>query len=279
MSLKQGGRMVKSYANKTTADTISATLLQDGGVIVLNQAPDELIDKVAQELRAPLDAKGREFENDFNGYKTLRLGGLLELSRSSAELMTHPLALEIADAVLKRHCENYRIGSCTAIEIHPGEKAQILHRDGDFYPISIPGVEFQIQVMWAMSDFTVENGATRFVMDRDILDGIKNCDTEAFGNIDEAKITQAVMPKGSAFYWLRSTIHGGGANTASTPRAGLFVSYSLGWLRQEENHYLMLPREVADSYPENVRRLIGYQAHGDCLGVYPDDPDGLWWDA
>lgn len=271
--------MVKSFDNKTSSDTISATLLHDGGVIVLNQASDGLIDKVAQELREPLDAKGREFENDFNGYKTLRLGGLLELSRSSAELMTHPLALEIADAVLKPHCENYRIGSSAAIEIHPGEEAQILHRDGDFYPISIPGVEFQIQVMWAMSDFTVENGATRFVMDRNILKGIKNCDTEAFENIDESKVTQAVMPKGSVFYWLQSTIHGGGANTASTPRSGLFVSYSLGWLRQEENHYLTLPREVADSYPENVRRLIGYQVHGKYLGVYPGDPDGLWWDA
>ncbi|MGY9016508.1 MAG: hypothetical protein ACKVG9_14745, partial [Rhodospirillales bacterium] len=66
------------------------------------------MDRIAQELREPLDAKGHEFENDFNGYKTRRLGGLLELSRSSAELMVHSLTLEIADAVLKRHCENYR---------------------------------------------------------------------------------------------------------------------------------------------------------------------------
>ena len=81
--------MLKSYDKETSSDVISATLLQDGGVIVLNQATDDLVDKVAQELREPLDAKGREFENDFNGYKTLRLGGLLELSRSSADLMAH----------------------------------------------------------------------------------------------------------------------------------------------------------------------------------------------
>ena len=79
--------MVKSFDNKTSSDTISATLLQDGGVIVLNQVPDGLIDKVAQELREPLDAKGREFENDFNGYKTLRLGGSLRYQRDrSGEL-------------------------------------------------------------------------------------------------------------------------------------------------------------------------------------------------
>lgn len=271
--------MLKSFDRNTPPNIIAETLLREGGVIVLNQADDDLMDRVSQELREPLDAKGQAFENDFNGYKTLRLGGMLEVSRSSADLMAHPLSLEIADAVLKRHCVNYRIGSSTAIEIHPGEEEQILHRDGDFYPISIPGVEFQLQTMWALTDFTEENGATRVVMNRDTLKGVKNCETEAFENIDESEVVQAVMPKGSVLYWLQSTIHGGGANTASTPRSGMFISYSLGWVRQEDNHYLMLPKEVVDSYPDNIRRLVGYQSHGPYLGIYPGDPDGNWWDG
>jgi ectoine hydroxylase-related dioxygenase (phytanoyl-CoA dioxygenase family) len=270
---------IKSFESNTPSDVVAATLLQEGGVIVRNLAADDLIDKINQELREPLDSKGHEFENDFNGYKTRRLGAVLGLSRSSAELLTNSLALEVADAVLKRHCDNYQVGSMTAIEIHPGETPQILHRDGDFYPIAIPGVEFQLQAMWALSDFTEENGATRIVTDRDVLKGVKNADTEAFENIDESTVSQAVMPKGSVFFWLQSTIHGGGANTASTPRSGLFISYCLGWLRQEDNQYLLMPREVAESFPENVSRLLGYQAHGKYLGIYPGDPDGLWWDA
>jgi len=270
---------IKSFDSNTPSDVVAATLLQEGGVIVRNLAADDLIDKINQELREPLDSKGHEFENDFNGYKTRRLGAVLGLSRSSAELLTNSLALEVADAVLKRHCDNYQVGSMTAIEIHPGETPQILHRDGDFYPIAIPGVEFQLQAMWALSDFTEENGATRIVTDRDVLKGVKNADTEAFENIDESTVSQAVMPKGSVFFWLQSTIHGGGANTASTPRSGLFISYCLGWLRQEDNQYLLMPREVAESFPENVSRLLGYQAHGKYLGIYPGDPDGLWWDA
>ncbi len=82
-----GTKLLKSYDKETSSDIISATLLQDGGVIVLNQASDDLVDMVAQELREPLDAKGHEFENHFNGYKTRRLGGILELSRSSAHLL------------------------------------------------------------------------------------------------------------------------------------------------------------------------------------------------
>ena len=270
---------IKSFDSNTPLDVVAATLLEEGGVIVRNLAADDLIHKVNQELREPLDSKGHEFENDFNGYKTRRLGTVLESSPSSAELLTNPLALGVADTILKRHCDNYQVGSMTAIEIHPGEESQILHRDGDFYPIPIPGVEFQIQAMWALSDFTEENGATRVVTDLGVLEGVKNNETDAFINIDESKVAQAVMPRGSVFFWLRSTIHGGGANTGSTPRSGLFISYCLGWLRQEDNQYLPIPREVAESFPENVSRLLGYQAHGQYLGIYPGDPDGLWWDG
>ena len=101
--------------------------------------------------------------NDFNGYKTRRLGGILNLSGSSAQILAHSFIISVADYVLKRHCINYQIGSSTAIEIMPGEGNQELHRDDDFYPIRIPNVEFQISAMVAMTSFTAENGATRVV--------------------------------------------------------------------------------------------------------------------
>ena len=75
--------MIRSFGNETSAGIVSATLLQEGGVVVRNVAPDDLIDKINQELREPLDTKGHEFENAFNGYKTRRLGAILGLSRSN----------------------------------------------------------------------------------------------------------------------------------------------------------------------------------------------------
>jgi len=253
------------------AAAAAATLLQDGGVIVENAAPPDLLDQVLEDLRAPFDEQGLKFTNDFNGYKTRRLGGILGLSRAAADLLAHPLVMGVADHVLKRHCQTYRIGSSTAIEIMPGEGAQNLHRDDDFYPIRIPGVEFQISAMWALTDFTRENGATRVVPGSQDL---REIDT-----ITEDQITQAVMPRGSVLFYLGSAVHAGGRNDTDTPRTGLITTYSLGWLRQEENHYLTIPRDVADSYPDPVRRLMGYQSHGPYLGVYPGDPDGHWFDA
>ena len=263
--------MLKSFTNEPQTDDVTAALLNDGGVIIERLVEEAVIDKVSEELRPHFDEQGHRFQNDFNGYKTLRLGGILGLSTTSAELIAHPDVMNIADAMLLPHCENYRIGSCTAIEIHPGEKAQTLHRDDDFYPIPIPGVEFQISAMWALDDFTMENGATRVVT--------KTHPENSMEEMDSADVEQAVMPKGSVLFYLGSTVHGGGANRSEAPRKGLINTYSLGWLRQEENHYLTLPREVADTYPEHVRRLMGYQSHGAYLGVYPGDPDGNWFDS
>ena len=250
---------------------VADTLLRDGAVIVESVIPETVLDQTVADFRGPFDEQGLKFTNDFNGYQTRRLSGVLGLSRASAEIIAHPLVMDVADAVLKRHCTNFRIGSATAIEIMPGEGDQVLHRDDDFYPIRIPGVEFQISAMIALNDFTEENGATRVVPFSQDLREIES--------IPERDIVQAVMPRGSILFYLGAAVHAGGKNKTDTPRTGLITTYSLGWLRQEENMYLTLPREVAESYPDPVRRLIGYQSHGPSLGVYPGDPDGHFWDA
>ncbi|MEM7565098.1 MAG: phytanoyl-CoA dioxygenase family protein [Pseudomonadota bacterium] len=250
---------------------VAAALQKDGGVIVENQVDSQLIDQISSELRPHFDKTGYKFQNDFNGYRTLRLSGILEISRTAADLIAHQRVIDIADITLLPNCTNYRIGSCTAIEILPGEASQKLHSDDNFYPIRIPGVEYQISAMWALDDFTLENGATR------ILPGSHGKPEP--DSVDESRIEQAVMPKGSVLFYLGSTVHGGGANDSDAPRKGLINTYSLGWLRQEENQYLTIPREIAESYPENIQRLMGYQSHGEALGVYPGDPDDHWFDA
>ncbi|MEM9498530.1 MAG: phytanoyl-CoA dioxygenase family protein, partial [Pseudomonadota bacterium] len=111
------------------AAVVAQALLRDGGVIVERVAAPDLLDTVMSDLRGPFDEYGHKFSNDFNGYKTLRVGGILGFSRAAADIIAHPLVTGVADHVLKRHCETYQIGSSTAIEIHPGEGAQDLHRD------------------------------------------------------------------------------------------------------------------------------------------------------
>ena len=238
-----------------------AALKEHGVAIVENLADAALVDTVRAELRHRFDTKGRRSQNDFNGYRTLRIGSVLGYAPSTQHLIAHPLVLAAADAILLPHCLAYRIGSTTGIEIHPGEGNQVLHRDDDIYPMRMPGVEWQTDVMWALDDFTAENGATRVVPGSHAW--------REYRPLREGDAVQAVMPRGSALFYLGSVWHGGGANRSAAPRMGLINTYALGWLRQEVNQYLAIPREVAMSYPEVVQHLIGYQPHGRYLGFLP----------
>jgi ectoine hydroxylase-related dioxygenase (phytanoyl-CoA dioxygenase family) len=72
-----------------------------------------------------------------------------------------------------------------------------------------------------------------------------------------------------------STVHGGGANATEDERLGVNVDYTLGWLRQEENQYLSVPREVAAALPERVQRLMGYAMGSYALGYIDDVRDPI----
>jgi ectoine hydroxylase-related dioxygenase (phytanoyl-CoA dioxygenase family) len=167
----------------------------------------------------------------------------------------HDLVVRVADEILLPHCATYQVGSLTAIEILPGESEQALHRDDSLYPIESAGMELQIGVMWALDDFTEENGGTRIVLGSHRflrswhLPGLTDWES-------------AVMPKGSALFYMGSTWHGGGANQGNAPRMGLINVYSLGWLRQESNQYLTTPPEVAVKFSPRLRALLGYTPHG-----------------
>jgi len=262
---------IARYQNLDNVDQVVGSLQRTGAVIIENLLPEKLVDTLNADLRSEFDREGHLYQNEFNGHNTLRVGGVTKYSDSFASFLMHPAAITLADKVLKPHCEVYQVGSTTAIEILPGEDAQALHRDDTIYPMDLLDFEAQISVLWALDDFTEENGATHVLLKE------KGISCPEIATLDDTH--QAVMPKGSAVVYLGSTIHGGGANHTDAPRKALVNTYCLGWLRQEENQYLTLTREDVGAQPESVRRMLGFQAHGPYLGVWPEDPDGLWYEA
>ncbi len=124
-----------------TDQEVVAALERDGACVVLRQAPAEIIDAVYTDFRAPFDELGRFEEDDFGGYKTLRIAGILGISHAAADLVEHPRVLATADAVLLRNCTSYQIGSLSGIEILPGEDDQVLHVDDSLYPLRLAGTQ------------------------------------------------------------------------------------------------------------------------------------------
>lgn len=246
---------------------LCAILERDGAAVVedllspdqlarLNAELDGFVDAVAPGLRHPT----HEEIIEFYGFSTIRIDGLPAKSDTFVELMLHPLLTQTADHFLLPNCRDYLLNTGQLIQIGPGETEQELHNDESAWPeVPRPKPLLEIEAMFALSDFTAANGATR------VVPGSHRWEAERKAEADE--ITQAEMTAGSALFYLGSTIHGGGANrTADQSRRGMFLGYVVGWLRTEENTFLTVPFEKARRMPQRVQELLGYKSHG-AIGV------------
>jgi ectoine hydroxylase-related dioxygenase (phytanoyl-CoA dioxygenase family) len=248
-------------------EKVAEILARDGACIVERLVAPELMDRLAAELAPYLDAT-RTGPDAFSGRNTRRTGGLIARSATARDLVRHPLVLATAKQVLHR-ARNFQLHLTQVIAIGPGEPAQAVHRDQwafDFFPFP-KGYEVQCNTIWAMSDFTEANGATRVVPGSQLAE-----DRLQFALEDTEP---AEMPKGSVLFYTGAVYHGGGPNRSNTTRYGLNLTYVVAWLRQEENQYLSVPREIASTLPEDLLRLMGYAQGAYALGYLDDLRDPI----
>ncbi len=249
--------------NTASLEEVVAVIERDGGVIIENFLDQPTLDGLNSDLGPVLEATPWGPEG-FTGSKTKRVSALFKHSRHAAYIVTHPLYLGAAETILQvpgkvwfgdeiaEEIPTVQIGATQAIEIHPGQTAQVLHRDDAIWQWRHPegGQNARLQIMLALTDFTTENGATH------VIPGSHKWDDDRQPLPSET--VRAEMKTGSALLWLGSTYHAGGANESDAPRTGLSIGLDLGFLRQEENQYLVVPREIVKEYPQRVQELLGY---------------------
>lgn len=234
-----------------------ALLDEYGYLIIRNILKPECYHKLQQEL-FPYFKQRPKSKGLFWGHNTTRIEAVLNKSKAAQNLVIHKDILEFAEHTLAANCDTIQLHLTQGIRIHPGEKAQALHPDTAMFPIPKP-FEFMFNVIWALSDFTKDNGATQ------IVPGSHRWQPGREPTEDE--IIQAEMQPGDALLYMASLLHGGGANTTkSVDRTGLAVSYSLGWLRQSENMYLTYPPKLAQNFSKKLQQLIGYDVHRPNIG-------------
>ena len=251
-------------ARDTDPEEVAEVVGRDGAAVVDGVAPTDLLDRIEAELR-PFFGATPTGPDDFSGTRTRRTGSLIARSPSCRELVLHPLAVGVARTLLA-HATNIQLHLTQAIAIGPGETAQPVHRDQwafDFFPFP-PGYEVQCNTIWAVTPFTEENGATRVVVGSNARE-----DKLTFSSADTEP---AEMARGSVLVYSGSVYHGGGANRSEATRIGLNITYNVAWLRQEENQYLSVPREVAETLPTDLLRLMGYDRGAYALGYIDDLP-------
>jgi ectoine hydroxylase-related dioxygenase (phytanoyl-CoA dioxygenase family) len=253
---------IKHLAATASVDEVAAALAQDGAAIIDQLITPQAMDAVAKELRPWIDAT-RFGPDDFSGRRTKRTGGLVGRSQKCRDLVMNPLILATTKKVLSQ-AMSFQLHLTQVIAIGPGEPAQPIHRDQwafDFFPFP-KGYEVQCNTLWAMTDFTEQNGATR------VVPGSNHFDDKL--QFREKDSVPAEMAKGSVLLYTGAVYHGGGANRSDATRVGINITYNVSWLRQEENQYLSVPLEIARTLPVELLRLMGYARGAYALG-YVDD--------
>jgi len=251
----------------TSPDRIAELLHEDGACIVDDVMDKSALDRLRAEIMPFVEATPMG-KDDFTGRNTSRTGALVARSQACRDLVMDNMILGACDAFLKPFCDRYQLHLTQLIRIFPEQGEQTLHRDrlawGGFLP---PEIEPQLNTIWAVTDFTCENGATR------VVPGSNRWDSERRAEPDE--ICQAEMRAGSVLVYSGSVIHSGGRNQSHRDRMGLNITYCLGWLRQEENQYLSCPPEIARAFTPELRALIGYAMGSYALGYFsPPLPPG-----
>lgn len=243
-------------------DEVVTLLRRDGGVIVSDMLDQLALDRFSADLE-PFLGRVPFGEASFTGAKTRRCAALFAKSMTTAEFLMKPQFLGACEQILADDFTySHAAGTTTvrttlqvsvtqAIQIWPGQSAQPLHRDDYLHHRRHPGPDSQVQILYAMTDFTEENGATLVVPGSHLWDDTRT------PRRDEA--VSAVMRRGSGLIYLGSTYHGGGENcTESELRTAVIISLARGYLRQEENQYLVVPRDIVKRYPPRVQQLLGY---------------------
>lgn len=261
------GELTRVTADAAATD-ITAAVERDGAVIIERLIDDALVERTLHDLAPHIDATPTG-PDDFAGQHTTRTGALVARSPACRELVMHDDVLAVCDEFLLPHCQRYQLHVTQVIRLMPGQKRQPLHRDRLVWGEYLRGVEPQLNTLWALTDFTPQNGATQVVL------GSPAWPKERKARDEE--ISYAVMPRGSVLVYSGSVLHGGGANASRADRVGLNITYSLGWLRQEENMYLSCPPEVAKDLDPALQEMLGYTMMSYALGYFtpPDlDSDG-----
>jgi len=229
---------------------------RDGYAIIENAFPTELADALREDLdRLERDLGVVPSDNDFEGTRTVRIYNLLVHGELYQQIPIWDRVLPVVEGILDPGC---LISSLSSIVIGPEETAQPIHSDDILIPLPKPHPPLVCNTMWAITDFTEANGATRLVP------GSHLKENPQYGG--DYETIPAEMAKGSVLVWDGALWHSGGANRTDERRYGIAMNYCAGYVRQQENQQLGVPPDLVRRFPPRLQELIGYDVYRGLIG-------------
>jgi ectoine hydroxylase-related dioxygenase (phytanoyl-CoA dioxygenase family) len=232
-------------------------IAEDGWTVLPGAIEPEFVDDIADALiRLEHDLGTAPSRNLFEGLHTTRVYNLLAHGTTFEKIPVHPHVLPVVEAVLD---PGLLISSLSSIAIGPGEREQPIHADDQMVPLARPHAPIICNTMWAVTDFTEENGATRLVPGSHRSDQPPN-------PLEHYDTIAAEMRRGSVLVWVGSLWHGGGANQTDARRVGIAMNYCAGFIRQQENQQLGLSPDLVKTFPRRLQELVGYSVYNGLIG-------------
>ncbi len=247
-----GGDAIPRFSASVTPAALAAAVAEFGCAIVERYLV-EATDHAKLELE-PYLSRVPTSRGSFTGLSTRRTQRLVVKSLATHELITDPLIQSALREIFRGEAYHHQLHFTEAVRIEPGQPAQSLHRDDGPFPFKHPSPPSVINTIWAVDDFTEENGATRIVPRSHLWSDERRADPR--------QALPVVMPRGSFLMMDGAVHHGGGENRSARSRTALLLGYSLGWLRPLENPQLAVPPEIAKSLSRELSDLLGYKTHG-----------------
>ncbi len=234
---------------------------RDGYTILEGVIEPDRIERIRERVREIEQKTLPEEESGppVDGSSQLRTAGLLRLDPLFWEIPIHPEVLPVVEGRLAPGC---LLTTFSAIDVLPGKNKQPVHPDDALIPLERPHQPIVCTCMWAITDFTEANGATR------LLPGSHHASSAPDYAREYEGMLPAIMSAGSVLVIDGSLWHQAADNTTENEsRLGLQASYCAGWIRPFTNHFLSIPQETAARFPDRLIELLGYSTFNGAIGT------------
>lgn len=273
--------MIETFTHPYPWQTIDHTTQTTGAAILKGALPPTVLHSLNAEIDSYLEASnlglpatGSRDYDKFLGHNTIRMHGLIEKFPSSSDIIGDTKIVDWANRTMGPLAGEVLLNAGELIEIRPGEPRQQAHRDSDSWPIPLNPHPFIVNAIYALDDFTEENGATWIAPDSWRWPKEQRAETSDY--------VRAVMKRGDAIIFRGDLIHRGGANDSDKPRRALSISYCAGWLRTVENTFMNHSLANIRGQSEQIKALLGFGAYdgqeqqSGMLGLYENGAPGRY---